>query len=236
MPEKQLAQWLLQRVSSRERASEMIGDLLEQYRDAPVRFNLAVAQVFVAHAWRWAVGIVVAIFSLLIPIPLFNHIATRRLLLAFQGNEVITHHWMLWASAFLFISIRFWSLTALSLVRYGIRDRLTQISVFLALVTTSAACFAWLPHATYVIPVMALLLILLLILHPNFRRPAICGACAFGAAFAIFVVLGFALKYAPSHRIATLYDPELFFVTWIGTVLVQAWVLARTRRRLIFAA
>ena len=186
MREKQFAQWLLQRVSTRDRASEMVGDLMEQYRDAPVRFNLAVAQLFVAHAWRWVAGIVVALFSMVIPVPAFQHIATRRLLLMHRRHEVITHHWMLWGSAFLFISVCIWSLTAMSLFRYGVRDRLTQISGFLALVMTSAACFAWLPNATYVIPVVALLLILLLILHPNFRRPAICGACAVAAAFATF--------------------------------------------------
>jgi uncharacterized membrane protein (DUF2068 family) len=56
MPKAGLAEWLLAHVSTSQRASEVIGDLLEQ-KTSPTQFWLTIARIFVALAWRWILGV-----------------------------------------------------------------------------------------------------------------------------------------------------------------------------------
>ena len=51
-----LAERLLAHVSTSQRASEVIGDLLEQ-KPTPTQFWLTIARIFVALAWRWILGV-----------------------------------------------------------------------------------------------------------------------------------------------------------------------------------
>src|SRR5580693_1535270 len=95
-----LAEWLLARVSTRQRASEIIGDVLEQPNQSATAFWFTVMHIVVVLSWRWTLGLVAAFFSWLIAFAPYRF---------FVGSK---HHapnhfetWMVWANLFLMASI-----------------------------------------------------------------------------------------------------------------------------------
>jgi len=74
MPRAFIAEWLLTHASTSQRASEIIGDLLEQ-KPSPAQFWLTIARILVALTWRWILGAVLAGLSGLVVVAPYSLIA-----------------------------------------------------------------------------------------------------------------------------------------------------------------
>jgi hypothetical protein len=221
-----LAQWLLARVSTEQRASEIIGDILEQPNRSVAAFWFTVIRIVFALSWRWMLGLVAAFCSWLIAFAPYRF---------FVGSK---HHaplhfesWMVWANWLLMASIGLWSLTALTSFRYGMRDSLTRISVALSLILTASACFAWLPFATYCITGTLTVGLSFFLFHHSLRRPLFCILCASSALVLTFYFLARGMELIMTNP-STHHDLAGLPI-WAISIGVEAWILALVRHRLL---
>jgi hypothetical protein len=221
-----LAQWLLARVSTEQRASEIIGDILEQPNRSATAFWFTVMRIVFALSWRWTLGLVAAFCSWLIAFAPYRFFVGSKHHAPLQSEA-----WMAWASWLLMASICLWSLTALTSFRYGMRDSLTRISVALSLILTASACFAWLPFATYCITGALTVSLSFLLFHHSLRRPLFCILCASSALVLTFYFLARGMDLivpnpSPHHDLAGL-------PIWAVSIGMEAWILARVRHQLL---
>jgi hypothetical protein len=123
------AEWLLCQVMSTERASELVGDILEsRSNDRGTRFWISIASLMICFSWRTILGVflspLVSMSLALIAYIFFT---------ALGGNSYFRPDST--AQMYLFgISILFWEATVISLVRFKFR------SPYIAV--TLAACLA----------------------------------------------------------------------------------------------
>src|SRR6202044_38086 len=74
-------------------------------------------------------------------------------------GHLATENWVSASNRFLGYSMLLWTAAGFSLVRFGLRSGLTQLSAIAALVATAAACFLWLPFAPQVFMITAIFLL-----------------------------------------------------------------------------
>src|ERR1700677_1857867 len=115
-----VAQWLRAAVSPPERASAVVGDLLEQHTSA-VRFWLTIVRVGVALTWRWilAIGLSAASFFVVL-LPYSVIVQPRR-------DFAHPQPWMTWAMYLFGAATCIGTSTAVAASLYGMRDRLTKM-------------------------------------------------------------------------------------------------------------
>ena len=131
MPKSPFAEWLLTRVSSPQRASEIIGDLVEQNTSRPAS-QLTISGILVAFAWRWILGFALAgICASLVVVP-------YRLAVVPRWNLDRRESWVLWAMYLACGAVCLGTNTGLAISRYGFRDRLTWMSAALWLTLTAS--------------------------------------------------------------------------------------------------
>lgn len=124
------AEWLLCQVMSTERASELVGDILEsRSNDRGTSFWISIASLMICFSWRTILGVFLSpLFSISLALLAFLLFAY-----AFGGASYIRPD--SFAQMYLFgISILFWEATVISLVRFKLR------SPYIAV--TLAACLA----------------------------------------------------------------------------------------------
>jgi hypothetical protein len=226
MDKAHLAQWLLSRASTKQRASEIIGDVLEQPNRSAVAFWFTVMRIFFVLSWRWMLGLAAAFCSFLITLAPYRFFVGSR-----HHAPLHFEPWMVWANWLLMTGCCMWTLAALTSFRYGIRDSLTRISVLLSLILTVCACFAWLPDAIYFIMGTLTVSLSFLLLHHSLRRLLFCILAASGALVATFVPLASVM-----NRIVTNPSPyhDLAVIPiWVVSIGAEAWVLARARHLLL---
>jgi hypothetical protein len=226
MHKARLAQWLLARVSTKQRASEIIGDILEQHNRSATAFWFTVMRIVVALSWRWMLGLVAAFFSWLIALALYRFFVASK-----HHAPLHFEAWMAWSNWLLIASFCLWTLTALTSFRYGIRDSLTRISVALSLILTISACFAWLPFATYFIAGVLTVSLSFLLLHHSLRQACFCILCASGALVLMFFFLAGAMNLIVSNR--STYHDLAGIPIWVVSICAEAWILARIRHHLL---
>jgi hypothetical protein len=230
-----LSEWILRRVCSSDRASEIMGDLLEQHSDSRVRFGLAWAQVVLALSWRSAVGVTAAFFSLFVVSATYAHFTAGKFSSGPPANDIAYVHqaWEPWAAYLCLASLCLWTIAAISISRYGIGDRLTRLSALLSVLLTFSACVAWLPHATQVIAGALLLLLGGCLSHDVYRRVLLALAATM-ASFAISVrVLAYVtVRIVPSRDVQVFggYSLALLIGAWLTPIVAESLVLTHIRR------
>ena len=223
----QLAEWLLKNASTPRRASEIVGDLIEQNM-SEFSFWLATTRILVALTWRWMLGFIVAgACALVVVVPYRLIVHPKWRLPLPQEHEP----WVLWA---LYLSLGAWCFgtnTGLTAARYGIRDCLTWISAALWVTLTICACGAWLPGAPHAIFVVLLLGVATLLLFRVTRRSflsVLAATASYAASSAFFIML---FRWTSIHDISGTFGNSIFrFVAYITSVGIEAAVLARLRR------
>jgi hypothetical protein len=142
MDRADIAQKLLQRVVAEERADEIIGDFLETHAQAtPISFSLAFVCLFLSFAWRPFTAFIAAVFIGLVSWSVLFEKASRQLWLGQVHNSAVLSH----AIQYVTVSAPLWAIAALTLVRFGVRDRLWIISAVYAGVTSAAVYSYWIP-------------------------------------------------------------------------------------------
>ena len=244
MDKARIAEWILKFVCTKQRASEITGDLLEQEAGPTINFWLAIIRVVFAISWRWMVGYVFAVTSLwwaLIPSQHFivpkaqEHLEqTRRAWLANSHQAPLSAgDWTHSAAVLMGLSVLFWSVAALAISRYGVRDERGRAGALLASLLTLGSCLAWMRYAEYVIPAVVGGTVVALLLNAGYRRALLCLVFASMAVAFIFISTAFTMERY-SH-LASFYSAIIIGAAWFASPLAGAWILARTNYESRFA-
>jgi hypothetical protein len=150
------AEWLLCQVMSAERASELVGDILEsKSNDEHTKFWGSIASLMIAFSWRTILGLFLSPFvSTLLAWLMLSLIITS------NANTSPSRH-DLSAQMYLFgISILLWEATVISLVRFKLRSAYVAVALAASLVCTVAAyCLFATHHLSTIICVGAIFLV-----------------------------------------------------------------------------
>lgn len=157
MPNTTWAEWVIARLSDRDRAAAIIGDLLESGGEQnPVWFWWSVAGVVLSHIWRSLVGFAVAF--------LFTSVVSRVWsLLVFcppaRGSWFFPKEYcplsvpvhrppQIWLP-FLLLTDLLCTVAPYALVRYGFRDRFAQLTLALCLPGMVVMFCWWVPAVAF---------------------------------------------------------------------------------------
>ena len=221
-----IAEWLLTHVSTSQRASEVVGDLLEQ-KTSFIQFWLTIARILVALTWRWMLGAFLAGLSG------FVVLAPYSLLVKPRWNLAHPHHepWVLWAMYLSAAALCFGTNTGLSISRYGFRDRLTWMSAAIWVILIACASCAWMPYAPYVVALLLTAGLSALLLFSATRRLVLCvlaPTAAYAATSAVFILLS--RPTSIPHASAGAPANVIFGIaTCLTSIVIEAIVLARLR-------
>jgi hypothetical protein len=245
-----LAQWLLARISTPDRASAVVGDLLEQHIST-VRFWLTVIRVGFALTWRWilAIGLSAASFFVFL-LPYSVIVQPRR---DFSHPQ----SWMTWAMYLFGAATCIGTSTAVAASLYGMRDQLTKMCATVWILVVASAFAVWLPNAQWII-VSLLSATCVVMLSASRTRGLLLCALASAAAFALtYLCFGRILQqveldilvyvmHVPersccngingfsSENVARVGLEMTFAVTtWLTSIFLAALVLTRLRRILL---
>jgi hypothetical protein len=149
MRKASVAEWIVSRFTSKERATSIVGDFVElESQKGAMWFWLSIAGVLLSLCWRRALGLIAVLY------------ASGWTYAHFQMTlfEIHSPHRPLglWLEALLvlaFVGNLFWMIFIYAAISYGVRDRATQMSFLWTVVMTSimifwfkptvlAACFA----------------------------------------------------------------------------------------------
>jgi hypothetical protein len=219
----QLAETLLSVFGGRERASEIVGDLLEQHGSPTAAFWWAVLAILFAMTWRWMAAIITAALSTLFLLTKYVAFFQR-----VSPHEKIA---LTWGVAWMLAGLCALSVVMLNVFRFGVRDRLNGVGFGMAVLLVAGACFVWSPYAIYVAPVVVAMYVALCFGRRSLRAPFLCvlaSALTYAGAFV------FLMRFLRSPETNS---PRLFVVEsfgfWFLSFVAEAWVLTRTRRWLL---
>jgi len=133
------SEWLVARVTSTERAEEIIGDLAEQNLTV-AHYWVAVLRICLAFTWRWIVGVPAAMLSfLMLGVPYFQILKPQVELAVSHGHD-LEHDRIIKLSLYLFLSsVALASIMVLSLTRYGRRSVVTRLAAVLTFTVFGSA-------------------------------------------------------------------------------------------------
>src|ERR1700722_7536443 len=224
MHKARVAEWLLTHVSTSQRASEVVGDLLEQ-KTSFMQFWLTIARIWVALTWRWTFGALLAALSGLIVVAPYSLFVNPR----WNLTQPHTEPWMLWAMYLALAAVSFGTNTGLSVSRYGFRDRLTWMSAAIWVILIACACCAWMPYAPYVVALLLTAGLSALLLFSATRRLVLCvlaPTAAYAATSAVFILLS--RPTSIPHTSAGAPANVVFGIaTCLTSIVIEAVVLAR---------
>jgi hypothetical protein len=219
----QLAETLLRIFGGRERASEIVGDLLEQHGASAAAFWWAVLAIVFAMTWRWMAAIITAAVSMLF-------ILTKYVAF-FQRVSPYEKIPLTWGLAWMLAGLCAWSVVMLNVFRFGFRDRLSGVGFGMTMLLVASACFVWFPSAIYVAPVVVAIYVALCFGRRSLRAPFLCVLASALTYVGAFVFLMRFLRN-PESGSPRLLAAE-FFGFWFLSFVAEAWVLTRTRRWLL---
>jgi hypothetical protein len=224
MPKALFAEWLLKRVSSPQRAFEIIGDLIEQ-NTSQTRFWFTIIRILLAFTWRWAFGFVLAgLLAIVLLVPFTLSVIPKR-------DSVQLHPWMLLAACLAAAAISVGTTMALAICRYGLRDRLTWMSFCIWATLIVCTSLAWLPHASLFVALLLGAGAITPLLSSKTRGLFLCvvvPTVAYAATSAVFIQLS-RFTYIPHTSATTATNIVFGLATWLISLVIDAIVLARLR-------
>jgi hypothetical protein len=158
------AEWILARLTDRTRAASTVGDLLEtSHLRGMVWFWVSLGRIVVSLVWRRPIGWLAACCLGKLYLNLL-----RRPLQLLPGHGPYYSPLVL----ILMVAVCFlWVVTPYSLIRYGLRDRFTQLASVMSGLTTAAIFLYRVPHLTVLFSSIAGAILIVSLLSPLWRRP-----------------------------------------------------------------
>jgi hypothetical protein len=227
MPKPNPAEWLLSRITTRDRAAAILGDLTElSATRGSLWFWTAYARTLAVLSWRVVVAVVLAMS-----------------LYQFLGNTLFHAHMRqappgqhLPMLLIFWFEPRFpWFVLPFAVMLYGLRDRFVHLTAIAALGTTIA--FLFLPRFSFEGVVIALTLIALVLLFSSWWRPATVLAGTVGFAFWCGSATGHLSMFLRSHDYIPAYGHGITglepMLAARGSMLASAYLCARLHRWLL---
>jgi len=239
MSSASFAEWLIGRLTEKPAAAAIVGDLLEDTpRKGRAGFFLSLAGVMFWLSWRRCVGTVAAFYA--------GWRIFRSMELAVYGFDAHRPDWYLGQtvlSALSTIATFFWMVLAYSIIRYGVRDRVTQLALASAAIATGIVYAWWLPAVLTACITLGLGTAVVSLITAECRKAALIVTAATVTGFVTgFTGLYLANRYQHFIYPGPLGDKELRehpSILWAGFVVqvLVVWaittVCARMRRRLL---
>ena len=224
MDKGHFAEGVLTLLCGRQRASEIVGDLLEQQNAGSASFWWMLFRVVFAMSWRWPVAIITAAMSILFA--LVKYVAF------FQGNQSLRGGMspLSWGVECMLACACVWSVVVLNTFRFGFRNYINSAGIGMTVLLAVMAClelYPWVPWVMSIAPVAVLAYAGLCLSRRSLRAPFCCvvaSAVSYAGAFYVFMHL---MSRPPlSPRLLALE----FFGYWSLSFILEAWVLSQTRR------
>ena len=182
-----IAEWILCRLTSKERAASMVGDLVEiGMRKGPFWFWMSLAGVALSLTWRRPPAFVAALYAGMWTFGEFINTA----------DSIYVRHQPqgFWNHAFgplIFVSSTLWAALSYGAIRYGVLDRTMQITLVWAGLFTTVIYFWWQPAVLGLCIAAALLVASAPILKSSFRKESlvVLASVAVGSALRFLAVI-----------------------------------------------
>jgi hypothetical protein len=245
-----LAQWLLSRVSTQERASAVVGDLLESHISA-AHFWRSIIRVLFAHTWRWVLAIGLSAASFFVVLFPYSFIVQPR------RDFAHPQPWMAWAMYLFGAAACIGTSTAIAASLYGTRNHLTRICAAIwALLIASAFC-VWLPDAPRIIVSLLAATCAAALLAASTRGFMLCALMSAAAYALTYLGLSHLLErvelgilvyvlhlsvrpccndvhgFSPQNVARVALEMALGVTTWLTSIFAAAFVLTRLHRILL---
>jgi hypothetical protein len=183
----QWSETVLAYLCGRQRASEVIGDLLEQHDSASLSFAFAVVGVAFALVWRSLAGAALAIVGSMFFVAQFTNYAAVHGYLPTENSG-----WRYWSGNLMLSAASVLSVAILNAMRTAWRDRVTYSAACVAGVLTISACLAWSNAAMYLVPSVLVVSLGSLLIESRTRMPVVCAAVTamtFASLYAVAMML-----------------------------------------------
>lgn len=172
MTQASLAERLLRCVTTRDRASELVGDLLESCPAGRLRFWLMIAGLLIAVSWRTPVSF---LFALLAGVG--SLIPFLKVVQYLMISQRLNTPWVSMASRYNDVGLLLWMVAAFCLLRFGLRDQLSLTSLALSSLASTTVCLSWLANAR--VPLLMLTIgVFLFLMASEIKRRALIIALA----------------------------------------------------------
>jgi hypothetical protein len=163
-----IAEWILRRLTDKERAASVVGDLVEiGERKGAIWFWLSLTGVALSLVWRRPLAFLVAFYAGMWTFSWF----------AVAGCSIYSPHcppgrWEAVLDTLVWIGSTLWAAALYASIRYGILDRTTQITIVWAGLATAAIYFWWQPFVLGLCIAAALLIVSASIAKRSLRKVA----------------------------------------------------------------
>lgn len=247
------AEWLLRRVTSRERAAAQVGDLLEEAASRGAGwFWRAVLGAFLRQGWREITAVGLAAWAAeWLSFRLF-------LLMSLALREDAPHRldapftWAAFAYTVLLYSLA--SVATYACVRFGPRDPLTRVVLCLAVGGCLSGFFWYQPVLRWSLPGVVAALLLLSVRHPRLFTPtrSAVGWVLFGTALHLGILLSTGLAFAPVFGVVVstsvslapalqgmlyfqqdghVFWPVIFLIVLNSSSITAVWLIGKAMQR-----
>jgi hypothetical protein len=236
-----IAEWLLRRLTSKERATSMVGDLVEVGEQKGIFwFWLSMTGIVLSLVWRRPLAFVAAFY--------FGSWVYGTLLNTTYGLHAQHRPPALWGPVFNVLGPTgslLWIAAIYATIRFGFHDRFAQSALAMASIVVAVNCYWWQPAIVAACIASSLCLIGVSVMNSERRRAALGLVLVLAAGFAGgLLALYLAYQYQKFVCPGPVGDRELrehpsiswvglcmwILATWITTsasLLVQRWVTRR---------
>ena len=216
-----LAERVLRIVCGRPRATEVVGDLLEQGGVSQTELWWVVFRMMYAMSWRWLIAIVLAALTSLLAITRYVSASPQ------FHSEFPEPLWLRWGVGCMLAALCAWTATLLNAFQFGIRDRLTYVSAGFSGVCVALAFCGWSPHIRPIASLTLLAFTSVCLSLRALRAAFVSLLLTAGAYAAVFVMTESWIRITKDASRMLLVTQ--FFGYWFLSFLAAAWVLRRMR-------
>ena len=180
------AEWMIACLAGRERAASIVGDLVEAGEDEhAIRFWYAVDGILVALIWRRIVAYgaaLVAVYIVYATLPLFWAYGTH------HPKHSPPYAWRIVFTVVLMCFVNLVFATLYSAIRFGLRDKLTQIALYFCATSGIGLLWWWVEPVLAISCAISALLLLFSMTASSRRRPMLTLMIALGSGLAGFLL------------------------------------------------
>jgi hypothetical protein len=240
MPNTPATEWLLAHIAGPDRAAAILGDLLElSVTRGRLWFWIAYIRTLVSLGWRTPVGFVIAIASgtflyRVVTTWLLNHRVHSLMHVGIYG-KYYPHVWIFTCNLTALMAQGLFFAMPFVLIRFGLRNRLTQLACALFLIALPFYTLNFL--LMDISTIFCVLAIAFALLLPLWRRPLIvlAATCIPAVAFHLLFILWTSHVYHASPVLFTWSwrFPAIFYIYEMTTFTLAAIVCLYLYRRLL---
>jgi hypothetical protein len=226
-----IAEWMLRRVTTRDRAASIMGDLVEaKSQQGPIQFWLSIAGVLFSTAWSWPLAYLAAFYGANWT---FSGLQMSAFGMPFDSPHRASLTWQPALNVLLGIGTILSMTGIYTTIRYGLRDRMAQVALASAGIASLIVCYWWQPYVLIVCIGLSLAGIFISLRNLELRRAVLPTLVTLVAGFAsVFLMMYLESLYQNWIIPGPAGDREMRAhpsVGWVGFLLWGLFVFATTK-------